>query len=442
MKGKDVYSATVERYNQVTSELYKLQKTGIKFGLNTTKNILDRLGNPHKDLNFIHVGGTNGKGSVVAIISSILKEHGFKVGSYTSPHLVRFTERMRIDWEEIHPSRVVELYEKVKKVVIPGQEPTFFEFVTAMALCYFAEEEVDFGVIEVGLGGRLDSTNIITPQVSIITNVSFDHQEFLGKTLASIAREKAGIIKPGIPVVTAVKQPVAQSVIKTTAYEKKAPVKIYGKDFHIKKDSLNTFQYISPQRVLKGLSVALLGDHQRENTAVALCALEVLEEKGLIKISEDKIRKGLFNASWPGRAEIISRDPLIIIDGAHNPSGAESLKKLLKSNFSYEKLYLIVGVMADKDIKGIFRRLLPEAEAVIFTKPKYSRSADPETLKKIARPYTSKCYVIPDVKQAIEYAKTEAGPRDIICITGSLYFMGEVKEIFGERSDLIVSPYQ
>lgn len=432
-------SNVLEQYNQALKDLYVLQKIGVKFGLNRTEKILERLGNPHAGLKYVHVGGTNGKGSVVAIVSSILKAHGYKVGSYTSPHLLRFTERFRINWEEISPARVVELYDKVKSVLVPESSPTFFEFVTAMAFLYFREESIDWGVIEVGMGGRLDCTNVITPCVSIITNVGFDHQEFLGTSLAAIAREKAGIIKKGVPVITGAKQPIVQSVIKTTAYASRAPLWMLGRDFSIKKNSPQSFHYQGKTRSFRDLTLPLIGDHQRENAALALAALEILEERGLLELNENKVREGLMTTSWPGRVEILSRNPTILLDGAHNPHGAESLKQIIKTNFSYDKLYMVIGMMADKDIRGILRRLLPGAEAVIFTKPRYSRAADPEFLKKMARSYISRCYVIPDVAQAIEYAKNEAGPNDLICITGSLYFVGEVKELFGEPADMVTS---
>lgn len=429
----------LDRYNQVLKDLYLLQKVGIKFGLNRTEELLNRLGNPHIGLRYIHVGGTNGKGSVVAMLSSILKAHNYRVGSYISPHLLRFTERFRINWEEIPREKVIELYERVKSVLVPESYPTFFEFVTAMAFLYFREENIDWGVIEVGMGGRLDCTNVITPSVSIITNVGFDHQEFLGSSLVSIAREKAGIIKKEIPIITGAKQPIVQSVIKTTAYRLKAPLKILGRDFVVRKGSSQTFHYQGMNRGFRDLPLPLIGEHQRENAALALAALEILEERGLLELREDSVREGLRATSWPGRAEIISRNPTVILDGAHNPHGAESLKNILKTNFNYEKLYLVIGIMGDKDVRGILRRLLPQAEAVVFTKPRYSRAADPESLRKMARSYISRCYVIPDVAQAIDYVMSEAGPNDLICITGSLYFIGEVKELFGDTADEVTS---
>ena len=433
MKGS---SFEKESYAETLREIYDLQKFGIKFGLNKTENLLARLGNPHKQLNCVHIGGTNGKGSVAAMLAAVLEKHGFRVGTYTSPHLVRFTERFCINGREILPQRVVELYRRVKEAMVEGDVPTFFEVITAMAFDYFAQEKVDWAIIEVGMGGRLDATNVIVPAVSIITNVSMDHQEFLGTTITAIAREKAGIIKSGVPVVSAVKQPAAQAVIKTTCFRKKAELFLYGSNFRIRKENESTFHYAGIDRIFRDLGLSLAGEHQKVNAAVALASMEVLERYGMLKIEESKVREGLVDVKWPARAEVLDTNPTILLDGAHNPAGAESLKHLLKKNFKYKRLHFVLGIMADKDIKGILRRLLPEADTVVFTKPRYVRAADPDYLKKIARPYVSRFYVIPDVAEAIKQAKREADPEDLICITGSLYFAGEVKELFGEKPDL------
>ena len=422
-------------YRQVLNELYSLQKFGIKFGLNKTENLLKRLGNPHHSLRCIHIAGTNGKGSVAAMIAEILTKQNFKVGVYTSPHLVRFTERFCINGREIEPHRVISLYKDVKAVMEKGNLPTFFEVTTTMAFKYFADENVDWAVIEVGMGGRLDATNVITPEVSVITNVSMDHQEFLGTTLAAIAREKAGIIKERIPVVSSVKQPMVQAIIKTTCYRKNSPLRLYGSDFRIRREDNRIFHYLGFNRTINNLSISLIGEHQKINASVALACIEILEDKGLARISDESIKSALKNVKWPGRIEILERNPTILLDGAHNPSGAESLKQVLRS-LPYNKLHLVLGIMADKDIKGILRKLLPKAETVIFTKPRYERAADPDYLKRIARPYTTRFYVIPNVQQAITQAKREADPEDLICITGSLYFAGEVKELFGEKQEI------
>lgn len=427
--------ASKDEYRRVLEEIYALQKFGIKFGLNKTENLLERMGNPHRLLRCIHIGGTNGKGSVAAMISSVLSEHGYKVGRYTSPHLVRFTERFCINGKEVSPEEIIESYRRVSSSFVPNADPpTFFEATTAMAFDIFSRAQVDFAVIEVGMGGRLDATNVIVPEVAVITNVAMDHQEFLGPTLASIAREKAGIIKGHVPVVTGVRQPLVQGIIKATCYRKNAPIRLLGEHFRFRKEG-NLFHYLGFSRQIRNLSVSLAGDHQKFNASLALAALEVLEERGLISLEEEKIRAALKEVRWPARLEVLDQNPLTILDGAHNPHGAESLKQALRSTFSFNNLHLVLGIMADKDIKGIFRRLLPEAEMVIFTRPRYVRAADPESLRKIARPYTSRFYVIPDVREAISYARREAAPDDLVCITGSLYFAGEVKEIYGEKPD-------
>ena len=419
-------------YQESVDYLFGLQKYGIKFGLNCTANILNRLGNPEQTLRCIHVGGTNGKGSTSAMLSSVLKEHGLRVGLYTSPHLVRFTERFRIDDEEVAQERILDVFEKVRKVLDDQEPPTFFEVVTAMAFQYFAEEKVDWAIVEVGMGGRLDSTNVISPRVSIITNVAFDHQEFLGTTLAAIAREKAGIIKEGVPVVTGVQQPIVQGVLKATAYKRHAPLYFLGRDFRMRRNGDGSFQYQGLKRHWSSLNVNLAGMHQLGNAALCLAALEVLEKQGDFSFATDAVSRGLMQVRWPARLEVLQEEPLIVLDGAHNAHGAESLRESLKKCFPNRRLHLVLGVMADKDIRGILRRLLPLAETAIFTQPRYTRAANPEELRRLARPYIQKQYVIPDVASAIEEAKRLAGPDDMICIAGSLYFAGEVKELFGE----------
>ncbi len=426
----------MSKYQQSLEYLFGLQKHGIKFGLNCTENMLAKIGNPHERLRCIHVGGTNGKGSTSAMLSRILREHGYRVGLYTSPHLVRFTERFRINDEEVSEARMVRVFDEIARTLDHREEPTFFEMVTAMAFHYFAQEEVDWAIIEVGMGGRLDATNVITPQVSIITNISFDHQEFLGNTLGAIAREKAGIIKEGVPLVTGARQPLVQGIFKATCLRNKAPLFRLGADFRVRRDADGSFRYQGLRHSWAGLRVNLQGDHQITNAAPALAALETLENGNLISLDKASVEEGLLHAQWPGRFEILAENPTIVLDGAHNPQGAECLRCALKQAYPSRKIHLVLGIMHDKDIRGIFRRLLPIAESVIFTRPKYSRSADAESLRRLARPYILKQYVVPDPSSAIEQAKVLAAPDDVICITGSLYFAGEIKEIFGEPSHL------
>lgn len=425
-------SVVLFSYKESLEYLYGLQKHGIKFGLNSTANILDRVGNPHKRLRCIHVAGTNGKGSTAAMLSSILRQQGFRVGLYTSPHLVRFTERFRIDDQEVPMERILDVFNRIRLALDDREPPTFFEVVTAMGFLYFAEEHVDWAVVEVGMGGRLDATNVVHPAVSVITNVSLDHQEYLGKTLAAIAREKAGIIKRGVPVITGALQPLVRGILKATCFQHDAPLYLFKEDFAVRRSANGSFQYRGLRLQLPSLSVNLQGVHQITNAAVALATLEVLEKDRQLLVNPEAIQQGLAGVHWPARLEVLRRNPLIVLDGAHNPPGAESLRGALKKTFTYKRLHLVLGVMADKDIRGIFRRLLPLAESVIFTQPKYVRAARAETLRRLARPYIQKQYVIPDPASAIEQAKLLADPDDLICITGSLYFAGEVKELFGE----------
>ncbi len=427
-------SSAQNRYKASIDYLYGLQKYGIKFGLNSTERILERLGNPEKQLRCIHVGGTNGKGSTAATLSSILRHHGFKVGLYTSPHLVRFTERFRVDEREAAVDRILGVFERVRSVLDDGEPPTFFEMVTAMGFQYFLEEQVDWAVIEVGMGGRLDATNVIWPEVGIITNVSYDHQEFLGSSLASIAREKAGIIKEGVPLITGARQPVVKGILKATCFSQQAPVYCLGSHFRVRRNPDGSFQYHGIKQKWRSLELSLKGTHQVQNTALALAALEVLEGSGRLTLDTASLKEGLLQVHWPCRLEILQRDPLVILDGAHNPHGADSLRDALKSCFTYDKLHLVLGIMADKDTRGILRRLLPLAETAIFTQPRYARAEKPETLKRLARPYVQKHYVIQDPAAAIAEARALASPRDAICIAGSLYFAGEVKELFGEQT--------
>lgn len=419
-------------YQESVDYLFGLQKYGIKFGLNCTRNLLERLNNPHRRLRHIHIAGTNGKGSTAAMLANILKHLGFRVGLYTSPHLVRFTERFRINDQEVSPQRILEVFQRVRAVLDEDEPPTFFEVVTAMAFQYFWEEAVDWAVIEVGMGGRLDATNVVEPRVSIITNVTFDHQEFLGSTLAAIAREKAGVIKAYTPLVTGVHQPLVQAVMKATALRLQAPVYRLGRDFRMRRNPDGSCRFEGIRRRFSDLELNLLGAHQLQNAALALATLEVLEKEGDLVLETQAVREGLREVHWPARFEILEENPLVILDGAHNPQGAECLRDALSHSFPNRRVHLVMGIMADKDIRGIFRRLLPIADTVIFTQPRYGRAAHPEQLRKLARPYLERTYIIRDPAAAIRQAKSLAGTRDLVCITGSLYFAGEVKELFGE----------
>ncbi len=427
-------------YQNSIAYLYNLQRYGIKFGLTNTIRLMSLLGNPHRKFKSLHITGTNGKGSTAAMLASILQAAGYRVGLYTSPHLLSFTERIRINGEQIQEERVVELTERIRNKVqsskfkVQTLTPTFFEFTTAIAFTYFAEEDVEIGVIEVGMGGRLDATNVITPLVSVITNVGYEHQEFLGDTLKKIASEKAGIIKEGGVVVTAADEE-ALEVIGEVCRDKGARLYQVGRDARceVLQSSLSglRIRYTGLNRQYDNLDIPLLGRHQGVNAACALLTVELLSDRG-INIAEDQISKGLKDTVWEGRLEIIGRNPLILLDGAHNPSSAKRLGAFIREALSegYDRLILVIGIMKDKDIPSILKELVPISEMVIITRPDYSRAAEPLMFKKDIDRFGKEVLVEEKIPRAIDCAKGIAGERDIICITGSLYTVGEVKAYF------------
>ncbi len=425
-------------YKETVDYLYGLQKYGIKLGLDNTLSLMGILGNPHRRFKSIHIAGTNGKGSTAAMIASILKGSGLKVGLYTSPHLVSFKERIRVNGMPIEEERVSEMTLNLESRIsdLKCITPTFFEFTTAIAFKYFTEEDVDIAVIEVGMGGRLDATNVITPLVSVITNIGYDHQEFLGATLADIAGEKAGIIKKGIPVVMAENQTEVTGTIEERCENIGSVLYIYGRDFRAEGSRLKTpdsrlqtqvFDYYGIEKTYQCLEIPLLGAHQITNASLAVAATEMIGNE--IKIEEKMLRKGLKEVRWDGRLEIISRNPTVILDGAHNEEAARSLKKSLEEIFlpEHERFFLIVGMMKDKDIRGFLRGVAPLASEVIVTASDYERAASPESLAVEAETFNPNVKAIKGVNEAIEYAMGKAGSRDLICITGSLYTVGEVK---------------
>jgi len=412
----------VNSYKDAVNYLYGLQKYGIKFGLSKTSDIMKSLGDPHKGQKYIHVAGTNGKGSVSAMLESILMKAGMKVGFYSSPHLVRFTERFRINGKEISRARTTELVNELRGAVNPSQPPTFFEAATAMALSCFAVEKTDISIMEAGMGGRLDATNIIRPLVSVITNISLEHQDFLGNRLIDIAGEKAGIIKKGADLVTGATQPSVIALFKEDCEKKKAGFHRLGKDFRYRSNT-SGLSYFGMKRNLKGLRPGLAGRYQGRNAALALAVTEILDTKGF-KISERNISDGLRDASWPGRLQTMSRDPIIVVDGAHNPGGARELAASI-SGFSYNRLILVVGIMADKDIGNIIRLLSPVADYIICTRPEYYRAADPGRIMREVSAAGKHGEEVHTLSGAIEKARGMASSRDLILITGSLFTVGE-----------------
>jgi dihydrofolate synthase/folylpolyglutamate synthase len=430
-------TADFQKYETTVNYLYSLQKHGIKLGLANINELMSVLGNPHKSYHSVHVAGTNGKGSTSSALASILMENGFRVGLFTSPHLVSFTERIRINNIPISESEVIDIASRVHDSMA-GREltPTFFEFVTAMAFYYFAQNKIDWAVVETGMGGRLDATNVILPQVSIITNIGLEHCEFLGRNISDIAFEKAGIIKPEIPVITSSKIPEAVNLLENVALSHKSEIHIYDKDFKgtliSMDDKQTTFDYHG-KMYFKNLKVSLPGRYQIYNASMAIRACEILRDKG-IAISDDSIRSGLMNIHIEGRLEWVSESPPVLVDGAHNPDAAQALSDSVKTLFPDKKIILIIGIMDDKDIRGILYPLVHISGCIILTKPKYERSALPEKLYKLIMDFkdiTVPVMVAPSVYEALETAKNLYRKDTIILATGSFYTAGEVKEIFG-----------
>ena len=421
-------------YKDTIDYLYGLQKHGIKLGLKNTLELLSKFGNPQRDYKSVHVAGTNGKGSTAAMLASMLKQGGLKVGLFTSPHLVSFTERISINGVMITEAEVVELAASIREKA-SGINPTFFEVVTIMGFLYFRKKGVQWAVVETGLGGRLDATNVLEPEVSIITTLGMDHMEFLGDSLDDIAFEKAGIIKRNTPVVTASKM----DAIEKTARELGSDLYTYGEDFFItvKGSGLDgvLFDYDSTERSIHDLTIPLSGDYQALNASLAIKALDIIS--GASENIKDMVKDGLLSLKWPGRLELVSHDPLVFIDGAHNPGAAAALAETLRTGYlkNKEKLVLVMGVMGDKDVEGILKPLLPLAGEIIFAAPSYGRASDPRVLVEHSSRMGHGSKTAGSVREALDMARAASGGRPIL-VTGSFYTIGEALEALGKKGIL------
>jgi len=432
-------------YEKITKYKYDLAA----FDLSRTERLLAAIGNPHRTSGrLVHVAGTKGKGSTSAMVQTVLTGLGYRTGLFTSPHLVRLEERIQIDGRLIPREEVrrgvseMRSYVDEIRATRPEESPTFFELVTALGFSYFARERVDFAVIEVGMGGRLDSTNVIWPEVSVITRIDYDHVRRLGPTLAKIAGEKAGIIKKGIPVVSSPQTPEAGAVIQAKAAEQGSELFILGRDARLARvESFFAPGMAGCRFSLEGLNrsypvleVPLLGTHQAENAATAVMALEVLERRGLVTLDAATVWRFLARVRFPARIEVIPQspgEPLTILDGGHNPAAVRALRGVLEAHIiprlrqSGGRLLLILGVAADKDIEGILREVVPLASAVFFTRSDSPRAADPRELRDMALGLTSApMHVFELASEALGAARAVARPEDVICITGSLYLAG------------------
>lgn len=418
-------------YSSAIEYLYGLQKHGIKLGLETMRTLLSRLDNPERRFKSLHIGGTNGKGSTAAMTAAMLQAAGYRVGLYTSPHLVDFRERIRVNQVMIVESQVAELTQRIRTIVPSDLTPTFFELTTVMAFLQFAESGVEVAVLEVGLGGRFDATNVVEPEACAITTIALEHQEYLGKTEEAIGFEKAGIIKAGVPVVVGRIDGPAWDVIRQTAADRKAPLMRLGEDFHTVGTGPEEFSYRGRSRQLDGLTRALAGRHQLDNAACAVALLEAAEGRG-ISVNEAAVRQGLQAVPWEGRLEVLERGPVLLLDGAHNPAAAHVLAEYLAdwcASRPEARLILVLGMMRDKDHGCFVEPLQQLVSEVVLTQADMARSATVQELQDKIGSRFPLCHIAPGAADALALAKARATAQDLICVTGSLMLVGEVKAL-------------
>jgi dihydrofolate synthase/folylpolyglutamate synthase len=414
----------------------RLAHNAVNYDLRRVEELLSRMGNPHHQAKSVHIAGTNGKGSVAAMITAALTASGYSTGLYTSPHLHTWRERIRVDSELISEDELAALVtglqteaEAVNERATYGRLTTF-ELLTTLAFIHFAQKGARFQVLEVGMGGQFDATNVITPEVCVITSISLDHTGVLGDSLAKIAREKAGIIKPGCRVVTSPQSDDVDRVIQGVCAGHGTGLVRVGRDVAVEdsrfdrgrqrfrvKGRLDTYE----------LSIPLLGRHQLDNAAVAVAALEVLAEKGFA-VTGDSIRRGLSQVDWPGRLQVVSRRPLIVVDGAHNPDSARTLKESLGQYFDFDRAILIIGASDDKDIAGVVSQLAPVSDSVIVARSRHPRALPVATIRAEFGRYGIEAQAAEDIPSALDKAIALAGERDIICVAGSLFIVAEAIE--------------
>lgn len=454
-------------------KLISYQYNASTFSLDRMVRMLEYAGNPQKGFPSIHITGTKGKGSTAIMISTILECAGLRTGLFTSPHLIDLKERIQINHQKISAPAFADILNNLRSYIQHLREtdlpasPTFFEILTAAAMLYFKENSVDISVLEVGLGGRLDSTNVVTPQVSVITNVGFDHTAILGNTLSCIAYEKAGIIKQGIPVISAVEDPVALSVIEKICLEKHARLCLLGRNIFVEEvhcvnangTTCRSYNQIPapnpPQSTFKKAGVRgitckiktwrhtydniflpLIGAHQAKNCAMALGALDVLREQGDIVIDDETVRYALANAHCPARIEVIGENPLIVLDYAHTVDSMRSLRHALFKNFKFNRLILILGFSRDKDLDNILKEIAIAGDSIMLTKSKNPRAALPDDLyQRIEKLCGKQSEKFDNTLDAVIEAKRIAAKNDLICITGSAYVAGEAMEVLKAKAD-------
>ncbi|ANE47160.1 folylpolyglutamate synthase [Paenibacillus swuensis] len=441
----------LQTYREAVEWINGLIPFGIKPGLQRMEVFMEKLGHPERRLKFIHVAGTNGKGSTCAYLERVLRQAGYDTGMFTSPYMEKFTNRLKFNGEDIPEDVLLTLTNRLKPIALEIEEselgsPTMFEVTTALAIAYYGTVSFpDWVVWEAGLGGRLDCTNIVNPVVSVITNVGHDHMDVLGDTLAEIASEKAGIIKPGVPVVTGADQPEVLQVILEKARERRSSAYVLGDQFSFVskavKENEQHFDFQGPFRPLKDIAIAMNGRHQMVNATVALMTLEVLRQYSAVLLEDEDVLAGFGATGWPGRLEMVASEPRILLDGAHNPEGAATLAEALTTVYSYRKLNLMVGMLSTKNHLGYLKHILPIADNLILTEPDFRKKMDAAELLRLAetlqRDMNREIPIVvePDWRKALDLLKDMTEQEDLAVVSGTLYLISDVRSWILYHSD-------
>jgi dihydrofolate synthase / folylpolyglutamate synthase len=446
------YGESVRALMALGRELASPQHARVqKFGLQNITTLAEALGNPHRKIPCAHVAGTNGKGSTAAMLESILRAAGLRTGLYTSPHLERINERVRVNGEDISDEDFAAAWTRVQAsieaLLASGKlaaHPTYFECITAMAFVAFARSEVEFAVYEVGLGGRLDATNVVVPEVAVITSIDFDHESFLGHSIAEISGEKAGIIKAGAWVVSSAERPEARAVIARRCVEAGARLVEVDAAWKIEDTETLDGRYRAlatglDSRTRIALEPPLPGRFQIRNGLTAATAAHLLAERGF-SVSDDAIERGIRAVRWPGRLERLCERPAVYLDGAHNPAGAKELLQFWKENLAGRRIFLVYGAMRDKAVDEIAGLLLPSADFVILTEPLQPRAVSAPLLAEMTAHLAKNSVVVPDPAEALERAIAMASPEDAVFATGSLYLVGDLRSYWHGRTTSHPSP--
>ncbi|CAM3527539.1 MULTISPECIES: bifunctional folylpolyglutamate synthase/dihydrofolate synthase [Saccharibacillus] len=444
-------SASLTSYAEAVDWINGLIPFGIRPGLERIEALMEHFGHPHRRLKFVHVAGTNGKGSTCAFLTRALIANGYDVGTFTSPYITKFTNRFQYNGEDIPDDVLLELSNRLRPVVERLAEtelgsPTMFEVSTALAILYYAEVCFpDIVIWETGLGGRMDVTNIVNPVLSVITNVGHDHMDILGDTLEKIAAEKAGIIKPGVPVVTSVSQPEALDVIKRAALRCKSGCYVAGEQFSYEKTQAGSesqsLHFKGPFREFD-LSLSLRGDYQLENAAGAFMALEVLRQYMAFQLDDELTAAGFRDTFWAGRMELVRQSPRILMDGAHNPEGAAALAQSLQSGWTYGRLVLMMGMLSTKSHEDYFKSILPLVDELILTEPDFRKKMEASALADIAEGLRAayakpdlRIVVQPDWTRALAQFEASIGPDDLGVVSGTLYLISDVRAQLLHQAD-------